>query len=90
MQTKNGRVTFGNGRRKRRVMLTGLAAVMMLTTACGRMGGSETDTPAASVSERTICAELAQRLPSWSRDDTEQSRIEGARFIDTFHAVCLN
>lgn len=89
MQTKNEQVTFGSGRRKRRAMLTALA-VMMLTTACGRMGGSETSVPAASVSERTVCAELAQRLPSWSRDDTEQSRIEGARFIDTFHAVCLN
>ena len=89
MQTNKEQVTFRSGRRKRRVMLTGLA-VMMLTTACGRMGGSETDTPVASVSERTVCAELARRLPSWSRDDTEQSRIEGARFIDTFHAVCLN
>ena len=89
MQTKNEQSTFESGRRKRRVMLMALAA-LTLTTACGRMGGSETDTPAASVSERTICAELAQRLPSWSRDDTEQSRIEGARFIDTFHAICLS
>lgn len=90
MQMKNEQVTFESGRRKRRGMLTGLVAAMMLTTACGRMGGSETDTPAASISERAICAELAQRLPSWSRDDTEQSRIEGARFIDTFHAICLS
>ena len=90
MQTKNEQSTFRSGRRKRRVMLTALAGVMMLTTACGHVGGYETDTPAASVSERTICAELAQRLPSWSRDDTEQSRIEGARFIDTFHAICLS
>lgn len=79
-----------SGRRKRRVMLIGLTAVMMLTTACGRGGGSETSVPAASVSERTICAELAQGLPSWSRDDTEQSRIEGARYIDRFHMICLD
>lgn len=90
MQMKNEQSTFESGRRKRRVMLTGLVAAMMLTTACGRGGGSETSVPAASVSERTICAELAQGLPSWSRNDTEQTRIEGARFIDRFHMICLN
>lgn len=90
MQTNKEQATSESERRKRRGMLMGLTAAMLLTTACGRGGGSETSIPAASVSERTICAELAQGLPSWSRDDTEQSRIEGARYIDRFHAICLN
>ena len=77
-RTKSGRKKFGTGRRWRG-MLTGLA-MLTLTSGCASTGGSETET--------AICDELRASLPSWSRRDTEQSKAEGAAFLDVFEAVC--
>lgn len=52
----------------------------LLTTGCMKVGGSET--------EATICRELRRDLPTYSRADTEQTKREGADFLDTFGAVC--
>ena len=60
-------------------MLTGLG-VLTLTSGCTATGGSET--------EAAICDELRASLPTWSRRDTEQSKAEGAAFLDVFEAVC--
>ena len=77
-RTKSGRRTSENGRRWRG-MLTGLA-MLTLTSGCATTGGSET--------EAAICDELRASLPTWSRSDTEQSKAEGAAFLDVFEAVC--
>lgn len=53
---------------------------MMLTGCSETVGGSAT--------EAAVCDELRRDLPSWSTQDTEQSRMEGARFVATFEAVC--
>ena len=34
------------------------------------------------------CDALRPALPTWSRDDTEQSKREGATFLDVFNATC--
>jgi hypothetical protein len=47
---------------------------------CTVTGGSETET--------AICDELRRDLPTYSRQDTQQSRDEGAQFLDVFNAVC--
>ena len=77
-QIEQGRRASETGRRWRG-MLTGLA-MLTLTSGCGSTGGSET--------EAAICDELRASLPSWSRRDTEQSKAEGAAFLDVFEAVC--
>ena len=77
-RTKSGRRASETGRRWRG-MLTGLA-MLTLTSGCATTGGSETET--------AICDELRASLPSWSRLDTEQSKAEGAAFLDVFEAVC--
>lgn len=77
--TRHGRKASEIGRRWR-VMLTGLA-MLTLTSACATTGGSET--------EAAICDELRASLPTWSRRDTDQSRAEGAAFLDVFEAVCI-
>ena len=76
--TRHGRRASETGR-KWRGMLTGLA-MLTLTSACASTGGSET--------EAAICDELRASLPTWSRRDTEQSKAEGAAFLDVFEAVC--
>ena len=76
--TRHGRRTSESGRRWRG-MLMGLA-MLILTSACASTGGSET--------EAAICDELRASLPTWSRSDTEQSKAEGAAFLDVFEAVC--
>jgi len=71
----------------RRKSMTGrltLASVMMaaaLTTGCAT-------TTAGSATEAAICAELRASLPTWSSQDTAQSKREGADFLDVFEAVC--
>ena len=35
-----------------------------------------------------ICDGLRPALPTWSRRDTEQSKTQGARFLDVWDAVC--
>ena len=79
-RTKSGRKKFGTGRRWRG-MLMGLG-VLTLTSGCTTTGGSET--------EAAICDELRASLPTWSRRDTEQSKAEGAAFLDVFEAVCAS
>jgi len=54
--------------------------MLTLTSACANTGGSET--------EAAICDELRASLPTWSRSDTDQSKAEGAAFLDVFGAVC--
>jgi hypothetical protein len=57
-----------------------LLMVATLTTGCESKGGSET--------ERAICKELWRDLPTWSPQDTEESKRQGADFIETFEAIC--
>ena len=56
--------------------------LVLLTSACGPVATSATET------ERTICRELREALPTWSSQDTLQSREEGDRFLTVFEAVC--
>ena len=76
---EQGRRASESGRRWRG-MLTGLA-MLTLTSGCAITGGSET--------EAAICDELKASLPTWSRRDTEQSKAEGAAFLDVFNAICM-
>lgn len=75
---ESGQMASGIGPMLPAAML--LLTAVMLTSACATTAGSET--------ERTICRELRVVLPTWSSSDTEQSRVEGARFLDVFEAVC--
>ena len=34
------------------------------------------------------CDALRPTLPTWSTNDTEQSKREGATFLDVFNATC--
>ena len=34
------------------------------------------------------CDALRPALPTWSAEDTEQSKREGATFLDVFNATC--
>lgn len=61
-------------------MRLGLLSLSILTSACAA--------PVASGTDAAVCRELRRALPSWSRQDTEQSREEGARFIAVFEAAC--
>lgn len=72
------RTKFGAGRRALAGALLGTLA--LLTSGCAR--------PVASGTEAAVCDALRADLPTWSRQDTERSRIEGARFVATFDAVC--
>ncbi len=56
-----------------------MAAVLLTLTAC---------TPPVHTPADAICDGLRPALPTWSRQDTERSKIEGARFLDVWHAVC--
>ena len=57
-----------------------LLMLPMLIGGCASVGGSETT--------EATCDELRRALPTWSAQDTPQSRIEGAQFLDVFDAVC--
>lgn len=52
----------------------------LLTTGCVNAGISAT--------ESAICRELRNSLPTYSTLDTEQTKQEGADFLDVFNAVC--
>lgn len=43
---------------------------------------------ASSGTERTVCRELRADLPSYSRQDTEETLASGARFSLIFQGVC--
>lgn len=40
------------------------------------------------LSTGAACDALRPTLPTWSKDDTEQSKREGAVFLDVFEATC--
>lgn len=62
---------------KPRALLMVTCALLM--TGCGATTPSGTD---------AACDSLRPHLPSWSSQDTEQSKVEGAKFLDVFAAVC--
>lgn len=45
-------------------------------------------TTAGSATERAICAELENVLPTYSTQDTNQTKEDGDRFLTVFDAVC--
>ena len=55
----------------------------LLTSGCANVVASGT-----TETERTICRELREALPTWSSQDTLQSREEGDKFLTVFEAVC--
>lgn len=57
-----------------------MATLALLTAACAKPGGSET--------EQAMCRELGKVLPTYSRQDTEQTKEDGLRFLTVFKAVC--
>ena len=54
--------------------------IALVTTGCATTTGS--------VTEETICSELRAELFTMSTQDTEQSKIGYADFLDMFEAVC--
>ncbi len=56
-----------------------------LVVAAALSGCSATPVPAPA---RAVCDALRPALPTWSRADSERSKIEGARFLDVWEAVC--
>lgn len=56
-----------------------MVMLAMLMTGCASTGTSETE---------SACDAMRPYLPTWSSQDTEQSKNEGARFLDVFKAVC--
>ena len=68
---------------KRLRSLAFLFLTPLLMQACAVSGSSGT-----SATETAICAELRADLPSYSSQDTAQSKAEGLRFLTTFKAVC--
>jgi len=55
---------------------------LTLMSGCGLQGIYATET------ERTLCRELRSALPTWSVNDTQQSRDEGSLFIAVFNGLC--
>ena len=47
-----------------------------------------TPLPAPITPADAVCDALRPALPSWSSQDTAQSKTEGARFLDVWQAVC--
>jgi len=72
-----------NVRWKSTAPLTALAMTALLTSGCATTAPS-----AATETERALCHELRMALPSWSVEDTAQSREEGADFLDVFEVLC--
>lgn len=77
-ETQNAQTMCASARMMRAIapMLT----IAALTSGCASTVGSET--------ERAICDELRRDLPTWSTQDTTESKRQGADFLDTFEAVC--
>ena len=57
-----------------------MVILALSTTGCGSTNVSAT--------EEAICGVLGAHLPTWSTQDTEQSKREGAKFLDVFDEVC--
>lgn len=66
-----------NVRTKRLGLL--MATLAMLTSGCAATVPSGTD---------AACDALRPHLPSYSTRDTDQTKQEGAQFLDVFQAVC--
>jgi hypothetical protein len=60
------------------------AAAAVMTLAALTSGCAAT----VASADRTVCRELRLALPTWAEADTEQSKREGADFLDVFEAVC--
>ena len=73
MQTKSELRQIGRGSLM-------MLALVTIASGCSVTAGSETSA--------TICWELRQDLPSYSRQDTPDTLASGARFLDVFVAVC--
>lgn len=61
----------------------GLASALISAlwmTGCATLAGSETN--------RATCQELRAVLPTYSRQDTEESKRQGVEFLSVFGAVC--
>ncbi len=56
-----------------------LAAGLAVLTAC---------TPPPPAPAQAVCDALRPALPTWSRQDSAQSRKEAARFLEVWTAVC--
>ena len=65
-----------------------LYAAMMVTLALPLTGCANVGAFATSETERTICRELREVLPTYSTLDTSQTLEEGDRFLTVFEAVC--
>lgn len=61
------------------------AVLFSLILAIFVLPGCSTAKPASNAA---ICEALGPVLPSWSSKDTEQSKREGAIFLDVFYATC--
>ncbi len=60
-----------------------LAAPLVVAAALSGCAAAPAPAPA-----RAVCDALRPALPTWSRADSERSKIEGARFLDVWEAVC--
>ena len=58
-----------------------VASMLLATTLLSACATTPPGTGAA-------CDALRPALPTWSRNDTEQSKREGATFLDVFNATC--
>ena len=68
---------YGNGWTRLCAVLT--VTLVMLTSGCAATTGSGTD---------AVCDALCPVLPSYSTRDTDQTKFEGAKFLDAFEAAC--
>ncbi len=60
------------------------AAVASMLLAATLLSACTTTQPGTGAA----CDALRPALPTYSRDDTEQSKKEGATFLDVFNATC--
>jgi uncharacterized protein YceK len=63
-----------------------MRAGMLLLTLGLLMSGCGAVAPSAATD--ATCDALRASLPTWSTQDTDQSRIEAAAFLDVFEAAC--
>lgn len=66
---------------KKRGSLVASLCLVMLMSSCANAENSGIET-------KTACKELGVDLPSASKQDTQQTKEEIARYLKTFEAVC--
>ena len=49
---------------------------------------SACETSTGSATEHTICRELGRELPTYSPQDTDDTKSQGVRFLTVYRAVC--